>query len=279
MRHLPAQLPGQRDGPPLSRPSESCRSASASCPTTAEARRWMPAGSTAPADAGRPRAARAGRAARCLSSGSRDGLRLEEELRQGGSRRGRRGAGALSAAHGEIRLTARLASTRNELEAVLAAPQGSRGAPGLKAALNAAQDGAPVAPTRANSTRCARAARSRPERADRHRSPSLQPLAAPPAGELTTGTGVPRSCSAWAVSTCRAAFIIRVGRRFARSSSRSTSRAPPASPAHPPMSATRRRIARRWSPTSGRALRVVRPLRPSRRARQQRLLRVRRFSA
>ena len=86
---------------------------------------------------------------------------LEEELEQarGAREEAEAAQAALAAAHGEIdRLTARLASTRNELEAVLAARQKeAEERRGLKAALGAAQGGAPVAPDTAEIDRVLRA--------------------------------------------------------------------------------------------------------------------------
>src|SRR4029077_3183559 len=88
---------------------------------------------------------------------------LEEELEEarGGRDEADEAQAALSAAHGEIdRLTARLASTRNELEAVLAARhKEAEERRELKAALNAAQDGAPVAPDAGELDRVLRARR------------------------------------------------------------------------------------------------------------------------
>jgi hypothetical protein len=123
------------------------------CPTTAEARGWLPAESTGrhlrmPADPGRlelaeRRDALVERLAGQLAT-------LEEELEQakGVREEAEAAKAALSAAHGEIdRLTARLASTRSELEAVLAARhKEAEERRELKAALNAAQEGVPVAP-------------------------------------------------------------------------------------------------------------------------------------
>ena len=189
------------------------------CPTTAEARGWMPAESTGrhlrmPADPGRLELAERRDALVERLTGQLATLEEELEQARGVREEADEAQAALSAAHGEIdRLTARLASTRNELEAVLAARhKEAEERRELKAALNAAQDGAPRRPRRGRTrSRAARAAaRSRPERADRHRSPSLQPLAAPPAGARArdAGTGVPRSCSAWEVSSLpRRVFI------------------------------------------------------------------------
>jgi hypothetical protein len=121
------------------------------CPATAEARGWLPAEQPGrrlrmPADP-----------ARLELAERRDALvdrlegqlaTLEEELEQARGVREEAEAArtALAAAHGEIdRLTSRLASTRNELEAVLAAR--SREAEErmqLKAALAAAQEGVPT---------------------------------------------------------------------------------------------------------------------------------------
>jgi hypothetical protein len=123
------------------------------CPTTAEARGWMPAESTGrhlrmPADPGRLELAERRDALVERLTGQL--ATLEEELEQARGVRDEadEAQAALSAAHGEIdRLTARLASTRNELEAVLAARhKEAEERRELKAALNAAQDGAPVAP-------------------------------------------------------------------------------------------------------------------------------------
>ena len=123
------------------------------CPTTAEARGWMPAESTGrhlrmPADPGRLELAERRDALVERLTGQL--ATLEEELAQARGVREEADAAqaALSAAHGEIdRLTARLASTRNELEAVLAARhKEAEERRELKAALSAAQDGAPVAP-------------------------------------------------------------------------------------------------------------------------------------
>jgi hypothetical protein len=123
------------------------------CPTTAEARGWMPAESTGrhlrmPADPGRLELAERRDALVERLTGQL--ATLEEELEQARGVREEADAAqaALSAAHGEIdRLTARLASTRNELEAVLAARhKEAEERRELKAALNAAQEGLPVSP-------------------------------------------------------------------------------------------------------------------------------------
>ena len=121
------------------------------CPATAEARGWLPA-----EQAGR-RLRMPADPARLELAERRDALvdrlegqlaTLEEELEQARGVREEAEAArtALAAAHGEIdRLTSRLASTRNELEAVLAAR--SREAEErmqLKAALAAAQEGVPT---------------------------------------------------------------------------------------------------------------------------------------
>jgi hypothetical protein len=123
------------------------------CPATAEARGWLPA-----EQAGR-RLRMPADPARLELAERRDALvdrltgqlaTLEEELEQarGVRQEAEAAQAALASAHGEIdRLTSRLASTRNELEAALA--QHSKDAEEriqLKAALSAAQQGAP-APT------------------------------------------------------------------------------------------------------------------------------------
>jgi hypothetical protein len=121
------------------------------CPSTAEARGWMPAESTGrrlrmPADPGRLELAERRDALVERLTGQL--ATLEEELEEARSAREEAEAAqaALASAHGEIdRLTSRLASTRNELEAVLAARQKeAEERRELKAALSAAQDGAPV---------------------------------------------------------------------------------------------------------------------------------------
>jgi len=124
------------------------------CPSTAEARGWLPAESTGrrlrmPADPGRLELAERRDALVERLTGQL--ATLEEELEQARGVREEAEAAqtALAAAHGEIdRLTSRLASTRNELEAVLTARQKeAEERRELKAALSAAQDGgAPVPP-------------------------------------------------------------------------------------------------------------------------------------
>lgn len=122
------------------------------CPSTAEARGWLPAESTGrrlrmPADPGRLELAE--RRDALVERLSVQLATLEEELEQARGAREEAVAAqsALAAAHGEIdRLTARLASTRNELEAVLAARQAeAEERRELKAALSAAREGAPIA--------------------------------------------------------------------------------------------------------------------------------------
>jgi hypothetical protein len=123
------------------------------CPSTAEARGWLPAESAGrrlrmPADPGRLELAERRDALVERLTGQL--ATLEEELEQARGVREEAEAAqtALAAAHGEIdRLTARLASTRNELESVLAARQKeAEERRELKAALSAAQEGAPIAP-------------------------------------------------------------------------------------------------------------------------------------
>ena len=124
------------------------------CPSTAEARGWMPAESSGrrlrmPADPGRLELAERRDALVERLTGQL--ATLEEELEQARGVREEAEAAqtALAAAHGEIdRLTSRLASTRNELAAVLAARQKEADERReLKAALSAAQEGgAPLPP-------------------------------------------------------------------------------------------------------------------------------------
>jgi hypothetical protein len=141
------------------------------CPSTAEARGWLPAESTGrrlrmPADPGRLELAERRDALVERLSGQL--ATLEEELEQARGAREEAEAAqvALAAAHGEIdRLTARLASTRNELEAVLAARQTeAEERRELKAALSAAQEGAPIAAV--DSSEVDRVLRARQREAD-----------------------------------------------------------------------------------------------------------------
>jgi hypothetical protein len=121
------------------------------CPSTAEARGWLPAESTGrrlrmPADPGRLELAERRDALVERLTGQL--ATLEEELEQvrGVREEAEAARAALAAAHGEVdRLTSRVASTRNELEAALAARQkDAEERRELKAALSAAQEGAPV---------------------------------------------------------------------------------------------------------------------------------------
>jgi hypothetical protein len=121
------------------------------CPSTAEARGWMPAESTGrrlrmPADPGRLELAERRDALVERLTGQLAALEEELEKARSGRDEAEAAQAALVAAHGEIdRLTSRLASTRNELEAALTARQrDSDERRELKAALSAAQDGAPV---------------------------------------------------------------------------------------------------------------------------------------
>ena len=172
------------------------------CPTTAEARGWMPAESTGrhlrmPADPGRLELAERRDALVERLTGQL--ATLEEELEQARGVREEADAAqaALSAAHGEIdRLTARLASTRNELEAVLAARhKEAEERRELKAALSAAQDGAPVAPDAGDLDRVLRARRREADPSELigiaarafNRSPHLQRVR-----ELATRHGRPK---------------------------------------------------------------------------------------
>jgi hypothetical protein len=121
------------------------------CPSTAEARGWLPAESTGrrlrmPADPGRLELAERRDALVERLTGQLATLEEELEEARGGREEAEAAQAALAAAHGEVdRLTARLASTRNELEATLAARQkDAEERRELNAALAAAQDGAPV---------------------------------------------------------------------------------------------------------------------------------------
>jgi hypothetical protein len=123
------------------------------CPSTAEARGWLPAESTGrrlrmPADPGRLELAERRDALVERLTGQLATLEEELEQARGVREEAEAAQAALAAAHGEIdRLTSRLASTRNELEAVLAARQKeAEERRQLKAALTAAQGGGPVAP-------------------------------------------------------------------------------------------------------------------------------------
>ena len=137
------------------------------CPATAEARGWMPAETSGqrlrmPADPARlelaeRRDALVGRLTGQLET-------LEEELAQarGAREEAEAAQAALVAAHGEIdRLTARLASTRNELEALLAVrTQEADEKMHLKAALREAQEGT-GAPSPADGSELDRVLRAR----------------------------------------------------------------------------------------------------------------------
>ncbi|HET6174672.1 MAG TPA: hypothetical protein VFD90_18850 [Gaiellales bacterium] len=121
------------------------------CPSTAEARGWMPAESTGrrlrmPADPGRLELAERRDALVERLTGQLATLEEELEQARGVREEAEAAQAALVAAHGEIdRLTARLASTRNELEGVLAARhKEAEERRELKAALTAAMDGRPV---------------------------------------------------------------------------------------------------------------------------------------
>jgi len=121
------------------------------CPSTAEARGWLPAESTGrrlrmPADPGRLELAERRDALVERLTGQLATLEEELEEARGVREEAEAAQAALVAAHGEIdRLTARLASTRNELEATLAARRkDAEERRELNAALAAAQDGAPV---------------------------------------------------------------------------------------------------------------------------------------
>jgi hypothetical protein len=121
------------------------------CPSTAEARGWLPAESTGrrlrmPADPGRLELAERRDALVERLTGQLATLEEELEEARGVREEAEAAQAALLAAHGEIdRLTTRLASTRNELEAALAARRkDSEERRELNAALAAAQDGAPV---------------------------------------------------------------------------------------------------------------------------------------
>jgi hypothetical protein len=124
------------------------------CPSTAEARGWLPAESTGrrlrmPADPGRLELAERRDALVERLTGQLATLEEELEQARGVREEAEEAQTALAAAHGEIdRLTSRLASTRNELEAVLAARQKeAEERRELKAALSAAQEGgAPLPP-------------------------------------------------------------------------------------------------------------------------------------
>jgi hypothetical protein len=121
------------------------------CPSTAEARGWLPAESTGrrlrmPADPGRLELAERRDALVERLTGQLATLEEELEQARGVREEAETAQAALAAAHGEIdRLTARLTSTRNELEAVLAARRKeAEERRELKAALSAAQEGAPI---------------------------------------------------------------------------------------------------------------------------------------
>jgi hypothetical protein len=123
------------------------------CPSTAEARGWLPAESTGrrlrmPADPGRLELAERRDALVERLTGQLATLEEELEQARGVREEAEAAQAALAAANGEIdRLTARLASTRNELEAVLAARQKeAEERRELKAAIRAAQEGVPVPP-------------------------------------------------------------------------------------------------------------------------------------
>ena len=218
------------------------------CPTTAEARGWMPAESTGrrlrmPADPGRLELAERRDALVERLTGQL--ATLEEELEQARGVREEADAAqaALSAAHGEIdRLTARLASTRNELEAAcsLRATRKPRSAGSSRRRSAAAQDGAPVAPDAGELDRVLRAREREADASELigiaarafNRSPHLR-AGARARDPARASQGHARRATA---SSCRAACSSRScsAASRARSSSRSTSsRARRASPARP----------------------------------------------
>jgi hypothetical protein len=118
------------------------------CPATAEARGWQPAELSGrrlrmPADPARLELAERRDALVDRLSGQLATLEEELEQARGLGAEAQAAHAALAAAHGEIdRLTARLASTRNELEATLAARnQDAEERMQLKAELSAMQNG------------------------------------------------------------------------------------------------------------------------------------------
>ena len=121
------------------------------CPATAEARGWLPAETTGrrlrmPADPARLELAERRDALVDRLSGQLATLEEELEQARGVREEAEAARAALAVAHNEIeRLTARLTSTRNELEAALTARrQDAEELMQLKAVLGAAQEGAPV---------------------------------------------------------------------------------------------------------------------------------------
>ena len=137
------------------------------CPATAEARGWMPAETTGrrlrmTADPARLELAERRDALVGRLTGQLETLEEELEEAKGAREEAEIAQQALAAAHGEIdRLTQRLASTRNELEALLAArSQEADEKMQLKAALSAVQEGA-RAPSPADGSELDRVLRAR----------------------------------------------------------------------------------------------------------------------
>ncbi len=121
------------------------------CPATAEARGWTPAEQAGqrlrmPADPARLELAERRDALVGRLTGQLETLEMELEEARGARQEAEAAQAALLAAHSEVdRLTARLASTRNELEAVLAArSKDADEKMQLRAALTAAQEGGPA---------------------------------------------------------------------------------------------------------------------------------------
>ena len=121
------------------------------CPATAEARGWLPAEKAGrrlrmPADPARLELAERRDALVDRLTGQLETLEEELEQARGVREEAEAARTALTAAHSEIeRLTARLKATRGELEAVLAARSKDADAiMQLKAALSAAEQGAPA---------------------------------------------------------------------------------------------------------------------------------------